>query len=781
MAGKKRSAAPEDEKLRWLTDKGIDVEKSVEEIATLLFTRCALNWLPDRFKHSVLGHIVGEVTKAKASADKSKNKAGADDVAKISGRVTRSRAKQGPQKAVAVTSTRKRQTGAVKQEGDGDVGAPPDKSASADGAEPASSAMDDGAADNNAEPPAGSAAGDGGVVAQGKPDPAAKNAAGGKASSIDEIRAGAEEDEGGGKRKPVDTTRAAAGGEVNDEEGDTSKIKEAVEQPGFKDLSGMDEILEMLWMDVKVAIDHPQALKTVGERPVKGILLHGPPGCGKTTVARALAKEANVPYHETSAAELVGSFLGTSEAKIRDLFAKAYKTAPSIVFIDEIDGIASKRGTSSLNTEKRMVTQLMACMDTNSPEYVLVIGATNTPDDIDPALRRNGRFDREILIPVPDETARGQILSTLMRNRNLDGSFHIENIARLTSGFVCSDLKALVQQAAHIAIKRIFDDRKAGLSKEGSAEAQSVVWWDHNDGCDLHSTVIPSQEALKMVQPSIKREGFSTIPMVTWEDVGGLDSLREQFELEIVNRIKYPKLYEELGIDLDSGILLHGPPGCGKTLLAMAVSGEAGANFIHIKGAELLNKYCGESEKAVRALFSRARTCTPCIIFFDEVDALAAKRDGQGEDRYPARVLNQLLAELDGGAQRRGVYVIGATNRLEAMDPAVLRPGRFGKHLLVPLPGPKERESILRALCRKKPLDADVDLAAIAQSKTCENLSGADLASLMHEAAMVVLKDKRPSVQSDSSENSSKITMRHLQTALTKIRLVYSSAFTSSS
>ncbi|KAL0358667.1 UNVERIFIED_CONTAM: Cell division control protein 48C [Sesamum angustifolium] len=362
--------------------------------------------------------------------------------------------------------------------------------------------------------------------------------------------------------------------------------------------------------------------------------------------------------------------------------------------------------------ERRIVTQLMTCMDESHrlvkpndenadsessncrPGYVLVIGATNRPDAVDPALRRPGRFDREIVLGVPDECARVQILSVLTCNLKVEGAFDLVKIARSTPGFVGADLAALANKAGNLAMKRIIDKRKVELSKESEDRDCSEDWW---------------------------RQPWSHEEM-------------ERLSITMAD-------FEDFGVDLETGFLLYGPPGCGKTLIAKAVANEAGANFIHIKGPELLNKYVGESELAVRTIFSRARTCSPCILFFDEVDALTTKRGKEG-GWVVERLLNQLLIELDGAEQRRGVYVIGATNRPEVMDRAVLRPGRFGKLLYVPLPSPDERGMILKALARKKPIDANMDLMALGRDGACENLSGADLSALMNEAAMAALEEK---------------------------------------
>ncbi|PKI68786.1 hypothetical protein CRG98_010843 [Punica granatum] len=556
---------------------------------------------------------------------------------------------------------------------------------------------------------------------------------------------------------------------------------EGKEGTRFRDLGGMRDVLEELKMELP---------RTLGVRPMAGILLYGPPGCGKTKLAHAIANETGVPFYKISATEIVSGVSGASEENIRDLFMKAHRNAPSIVFIDEIDAIASKQENLQREMERRIVTQLMTCMDEShrplkssssdksgdsgesdtKPGYVLVIGATNRPDAVDPALRRPGRFDREIVLGVPDESARAEILSVLIRNLKLEGSFDLLKIARSTPGFVGADLAALANKAGNLAMKRIIDRRKLDFSKSSVDRDHMDEWWQQpwlpEEMEELSITMADFEDAVKMIQPSSRREGFSAIPNVKWEDVGGLDSLRQAFDRYIVRQIKYPEEYEEFGVDLETGFLLFGPPGCGKTLIAKAVANEAGANFIHIKGPELLNKYVGESELAVRTLFSRARTCSPCILFFDEVDALTKQRGSEG-GWVVERLLNQLLIELDGSDHRRGVFVIGATNRIEVIDSAVLRPGRFGKLHYVRLPSQEERALILKALGRKKPLDPDVDLNSIARMEACTNLSGADLAALMNEAAMVALEEKL--TPSGGSSDPWTIKARHFERALSKI------------
>ncbi|KAJ1257574.1 hypothetical protein BS78_10G006800 [Paspalum vaginatum] len=594
------------------------------------------------------------------------------------------------------------------------------------------------------------------------------------------------------KARRLITSDGGGGGDARPEAPAADGVVRGEKGPRFADLGGMEAVIEELMMEVVVPLCHPELPHRLGVRPVAGLLLHGPPGCGKTTLAHAIANETGVPFYKISAPEVVSGVSGASEENIRGLFQKAYRTAPSIVFIDEIDAIASKRENLQREMERRIVTQLMTCMDQfhqnigtrsgdldaesseKKPGYVIVIGATNRPDAVDQALRRPGRFDREISLGVPDEIARKQILKMLTQNLRLEGEFDLFKIARATPGFVGADLKALVDKAGNLAMKRIIDKRRAQYRSEHDGNSKHDWWrqpWDEGEVEGLHITMDDFEEATKMVQPSLRREGFSSVPDVTWDDVGGLDSLRKEFDRCIIRCIKHPEDYEVFGVNMQAGFLLFGPPGCGKTLIAKAVAHEAGANFIHIKGPELLNKYVGESESEVRKIFTRARTNSPCILFFDEVDALTTKRGKEG-GWVVERLLNQLLIELDGADQRQGVYVIGATNRIDVIDDAVLRPGRFGKKHYVPLPGPDERVSILKAHARSKPISPNVDLDALAHRGECKNLTGADLASLVNEAAMAALEERLEFLEKGTSSMSSSclIELSHFERALSKIK-----------
>ncbi|CAA7038707.1 unnamed protein product [Microthlaspi erraticum] len=549
--------------------------------------------------------------------------------------------------------------------------------------------------------------------------------------------------------------------------------------PTFKDFGGIQKVLDDLEKNVLFPILNPEPFKKMGVKPPSGILFHGPPGCGKTKLANAIANEVGVPFHQISATEVVSGVSGASEENIRELFSKAYRKTPSIVFIDEIDAIGSKRENQQREMEKRIVTQLLTCMDgpgnksdqrdpDSSDGYVLVIGATNRPDALDPALRRSGRFECEIALSVPDEEARAQILSVVVQKLRLEGSFDMKRIARLTPGFVGADLEGVANKAGSIGIQRVRDSRKSQLSGDGDDDKSWLRQpWAEEDLDKLFVNMSDFEEAVKLVQGSLTREGFSTVPNVKWDDVGGLEHLRRELNNYIVRPIKRPEIYKAFGANLETGFLLYGPPGCGKTLIAKAVANEAGANFIYIKGAEILNKYVGESELAIRTLFHRARTCSPCVLFFDEVDALTTSRGKEGA-WVVERLLNQFLAELDGG-ERRNVYVIGATNRPDVVDSAFLRPGRFGNLVYVPLPTADERASILQAIAKKKPIDPSVDLDAIAKTN-CEDFSGADLANLVDKAIHQAVEEKFRC--SESSEDSSECTinMTHFEQALSLVQ-----------
>lgn len=590
----------------------------------------------------------------------------------------------------------------------------------------------------------------------------------------------------------------------------------------FADIGGNDKTLVEV-CKLLVHMRHPEVYQQLGVTPPRGFLLHGPPGCGKTLLAHAIAGELNLSFIKIAATEIVSGVSGDSEEKIRDLFEKAVAAAPCILFIDEIDSITPKRETASKDMERRIVAQLLSCMDDLSSKtdlHVLVIGATNRPDSLDPALRRAGRFDKEICLGIPDESSRERILKVLCRNLRLIDDFDYKYLARNTPGYVGADLMSLTREAAMVAVNRVFSSlqsscipnqidalskpcdvslektpqENSGLKadimeaetdtnktskkiiKPFTLELTAAISWLkefpplNNDQLQtMRITVEDFQEALKHVQPSAKREGFATVPDVTWDDIGALHSIREDLQLAILAPVRHPEAFSDLGLSKSQGILLAGPPGCGKTLLAKAVANESGINFISVKGPELLNMYVGESERAVRQVFQRARNSAPCVIFFDELDALCPRRSDSGEGGSSVRVVNQLLTEMDGLEERKSVFIMGATNRPDIIDPAVLRPGRLDKTLYVGLPTPEDRVDILNTITKKgtRPkLSSDVDLELMARDDRCNGYTGADLAALVREASMAALKV----IIANPSSKVIEVNMDHFNTAFSKVK-----------
>ncbi|XP_031565403.1 nuclear valosin-containing protein-like [Actinia tenebrosa] len=553
----------------------------------------------------------------------------------------------------------------------------------------------------------------------------------------------------------------------------------------FSDVGGCEETIEQV-CKMLIHMCHPEVFSTLGITPPRGFLLHGPPGCGKTLLAHAIAGELELPFLKLAATEIVSGVSGESEEKVRELFNSAVTQAPCVMFIDEIDAITPKRETASKDMERRIVSQLLTCMDdlnNNSTAQVLVIGATNRPDSLDPALRRAGRFDREISMGIPDEKARERVLKVLCKQLKLSDEFSFAMLARLTPGFVGADLMALTREASMIAVNRVFkslqnhpaleategtrreiqgsddkmkeDENKTETNQEKTERSEAVninvMQWlkDQPPLTDeqlssLSITFDDFKEALTVVQPSAKREGFATIPDVTWNDIGALKDVREELSMAILAPVQHPDEFASLGLSHPPGILLAGPPGCGKTLLAKAIANESGINFISVKGPELLNMYVGESERAVRQVFQRARNSSPCVIFFDELDALCPRRSGSSESGVSVRVVNQLLTEMDGLEARKQVFIMAATNRPDIIDPAVMRPGRLDKVLYVGLPSSEDRKDILMTITKggtKPVLLPEVDIEKIGFSERCNGYSGADLAALVREASMAALRE----------------------------------------
>ncbi|KAL0280144.1 UNVERIFIED_CONTAM: hypothetical protein PYX00_001524 [Menopon gallinae] len=691
----------------------------------------------------------------------------------------------------------------------------------------------------------------------------------------------------------------------------------------FADFGGNTKALEEVCKLI-LHIQHPEFYRRIGLTSPRGFLLHGPPGCGKTLLATAIAGELDVHLLKVSAPELVGGVSGQSEERIRELFDSAVECAPCVLFIDEVDAITPNRQHAQREMERRIVAQLLTCLDelNNVPngDQVLVIGATNRPDSLDPALRRAGRFDREVCLGIPDQKSREQILRVLCKNLKLSSTFSYEEVAENTPGFVGADLLSLTREAAMAAVNRVFEaihrrkEEKAskrkkmkldtkldgsqgsnnetlmsgvnqietsqssvsealasdcnGKEKEDEAAGDKVCESEgqkenvdsagkvncggeggkekdipsEKDESDMDVTETISEEdantrdieickdesvktvysedesedeflpesyeseppsletllswlrctppltlkqlesiyltqddfkrALRCVQPSAKREGFATVPDVTWDDVGSLANIREELKMSILGPVKMRKQFEQLGLTTPSGILICGPPGCGKTLLAKAVANEAGINFISVKGPELLNMYVGESERAVRQCFQRARNSAPCVIFFDELDSLCPKRTSGPEGGPSMRVVNQMLTEMDGVEGRKEVFIMAATNRPDIVDPAVLRPGRLDKILYVGLPEEEDRVDILRALTKngtRPKLASDVDLADIARREECNGYSGADLAAVVREAGVQAVKDLIAKSELDT-EAPVLVSKKHFERALISVR-----------
>ncbi len=514
----------------------------------------------------------------------------------------------------------------------------------------------------------------------------------------------------------------------------------------YDDIGGMAATIDQLREMVELPLRYPELFQRLGVDPPRGVLLHGPPGTGKTRLARAVANESDAQFFLINGPEIMGSAYGESEGRLRQVFDEAAKSAPSIVFIDEIDSIAPKRGQVSGEAEKRLVAQLLTLMDgLEARANIVVIAATNRPDAIDEALRRPGRFDREIVVGVPDERGRREILGIHTRGMPLGDKVDLGELARTTYGFVGADLAALAREAAIEAVRRIMPR----LNLEDKTIPPEVLE-------TLAVTREDFLEALKRVQPSAMREVMVEAPRVRWEDVGGLDDAQMRLKGGVELPLKDPDAFRRLGIRPAKGFLLYGPPGTGKTLLAKAVAREAEANFIATKSSDLLSKWYGESEQQIARLFARARQVAPCVIFIDELDSLVpARGGGLGEPQATERVVNTILSEMDGLEELQSVVVIGATNRPNLVDPALLRPGRFDELIYVGVPDAAGRERILRIQTAKMPLATDVDLAAVA-ART-ERYTGADLEDVVRRAGMIALRQ---------SLQSKQVTMAHFGEAL---------------
>ncbi|MGO9571164.1 MAG: CDC48 family AAA ATPase [Desulfomonilaceae bacterium] len=527
----------------------------------------------------------------------------------------------------------------------------------------------------------------------------------------------------------------------------------------YEDIGGLKHQLHRIREMIELPLRYPEVFERLGIDAPKGVLLHGPPGCGKTLIARSIANETEANFFSVSGPEVVHKFYGESEAHLRKIFAEAGEKGPSIVFLDEVDAIAPKREKVVGDVEKRVVAQLLALMDgLTKRQNVIVIAATNIPNALDPALRRPGRFDREIAIPIPDKYGRLEILEIHSRGMPLAADIDMNHLAEITHGFVGADLEALCREAAMICLRRIMpeiDFAAAGIPYEQLAKLE------------VHMNDFVT--ALKEVEPSAIREVFVEVPDVRWEDVGGHDDLKNRLTEAVEWPLQYPHIFERAGTKAPRGILLGGPPGCGKTLLAKAIANESKVNFISVKGPALLSKYVGESEEAVREVFRKARQASPCIIFFDEIDALVPVRSGGSTDSHVAeRVLSQFLAEFDGIEELAGVLVLGATNRLDMLDPAVLRPGRFDEVIEMTMPDEKDRQEIFRVHFRNKPLEKGIDPAELA-TRT-EGFSGAEIAAVCNRAALSAVRRGVNSLKADPDREITILIRRSdIQEALTEL------------
>jgi len=497
----------------------------------------------------------------------------------------------------------------------------------------------------------------------------------------------------------------------------------------YEDIGGLDEEIKRIREMVELPLRHPEIFQRLGIDPPKGVLLHGPPGCGKTLLARAVANESDANFYAINGPEVMSKFYGESEARMRKMFEDAEKNAPSILFIDEIDAIAPKRGEVTGEVERRVVAQLLASMDgLKGRGNVIVIGATNRPDALDPALRRPGRFDREIEIGIPDRAGRLEILQIHTRGMPLAEDISLQRIAEITHGYTGADLAALCREAAMKALRRYLPR----IDLEEKRIPHEVL-----DQMEVTNEDI--LDAFREVTPTAMREVFIETPNVHWDDVGGLEKVKQNLREAVEWPLKKPEMFTRLGITPPKGILLYGPPGCGKTLLARAVATESEANFISVRGPEVFSKWVGESEKAIREIFRKARMAAPAIIFFDEFDSLVPRRGaGISDSRVTERVISQLLTEIDGLLTLQNVLVLAATNRPDIIDPAVLRPGRFDRRVYVPPPDEEARLKILQIKTKDMPLDSSLDLTALARRMA--GYSGADIDSICREAALNALR-----------------------------------------
>jgi transitional endoplasmic reticulum ATPase len=549
------------------------------------------------------------------------------------------------------------------------------------------------------------------------------------------------------------------------EKGETLR---GVPQVTYEDIGGIADEIKKVREMIELPLRHPEIFEKLGIEAPKGVLLYGPPGTGKTLLAKAVANESNAHFISISGPEIMSKFYGESEARLREIFKEAREKSPSIIFVDEIDSIAPKREEVTGEVERRVVSQMLSLMDgLEARGKVIVIAATNRPNAIDPALRRPGRFDREIEIKVPDKKGRKDILAIHTRNMPLADDVDLDKCAAVSHGYVGADLEYLCKEAAMKCLRRLLPELNLEDEKIPPETLEKLIV----NGEDY-------QKALREVTPSGMREVFIENPDVKWDDVGGLVEVKRELQEAVEWPMKYPMLYEKLGHKMPRGILLHGPSGTGKTLLAKAVATESEANFVSVRGPELLSKWVGESERGIREIFRRARQASPCVIFFDEIDSIAPIRGAGGETAVTERVVSQLLTELDGMENMRGVVVLAATNRADMIDTALLRPGRFDKIIQIPLPDKESRKSILAINAKEIPIVTDpksqdyVDIEKIAE--VTDGLSGADVAAIANTAVSLVIHeflDAHPDVkEAEKASEGAKVTMKHFEEAVKKVK-----------
>ncbi len=534
----------------------------------------------------------------------------------------------------------------------------------------------------------------------------------------------------------------------------------SIPRVSYEDIGGLGDEVRKVREMIELPLRHPEIFERLGVEAPKGVLLHGPPGTGKTLLAKALASETNANFHTLSGPEIMSKFYGESEERLRNIFKDAEENAPAIILIDEIDSIAPKREEVTGEVERRVVAQLLAVMDgLKARGKVVVIGATNRPNALDPALRRPGRFDREIEIGVPSRKARLEILQIHTRGMPIADDVNLNELADLSHGFVGADLAALAREAAMFSIRRVLPEIDLDVHSIPAEilNKMTVTSDDFNN-------------ALREMSPSALREVFIESPNVHWSDIGGVEDVKQELKEAVEWHMTYPALFKHLSARPPKGILLYGPPGTGKTMLAKAVATESQANFISVKGPEFLSKWVGESEKAVRETFRKAKQSAPCIIFFDEIDSIAPARGNGGDSHVTERVVSQMLSDIDGLEELHNVTVIAATNRPDIIDPALLRPGRIDRLVFVTPPDEKSRYEIFTIHLANKPIDSDVDINILA--KDTDDFTGADIASVCNEATMLAIREYvnsgKPTGEGDVTEL--KLGYHHFRDAMTKVK-----------